>query len=92
MEPDMGRFGSDDDEQPESTEALPTIVTGPGVYMTRAGKKAEVSVVRTNNTGPDFYPAKGTLDGKFTCWTRAGRFSASGPHLNDLLRKLKPLK
>lgn len=88
--------------QPSALLGLPTIIDGPGRYLTRNGNVATVDTVRTRISNPKLacptFAATGSMDQKTTrgqhsartTWHVSGRNRAIGEHGNDILRKAFP--
>lgn len=78
---------------------MPTIIDGPGRYITRKGKVAHVDRIRTTNSAPGLPPATFAATGhvehvttrskrqEYTSWHVSGRNVAKGEHSNDIVRK-----
>lgn len=75
---------------------MPVIITKPGVYKTRSGKKVEIHEVKPTLTlSSTAFNAKGCLikvgrfrtERLFNVWHISGRFGIFGPTPNDIIGK-----
>lgn len=77
----------------------PIVITEPGEYVTRSGKKVNIirvddhsddlSVTRFNCKGDIYTPRPGRSDKReYGIWHQSGSFRAIGTHMNDIVGKL----
>lgn len=73
---------------------LPVLVTGPGWYVSRDGRRVKIERVRTGVSAPTFncagylYAKEGTRKApEWNIWRANGRWGGLGEHAKDIVRK-----